>query len=240
LILSQGILSTEWITLLQQTLHNNHWRTQHTDVPEYTAPKWTIANTPSSDARSIIDSLFEPEYIAEFNLLDAILTNRSLLTIDLVIFIAGLIKIMWVELATLWRSHLDLIHLTATTKTSPVTWEEEARIQVRALQAPLRTNKNFPADLNLFLEKSSLQQLKNYIQQYSPVLIATSARQSAMPPIQPQPLMILRDTRQDAQSDQSLSSHSSSLHPALEEAQHRKRALRRKHSTVAHDEDPPL
>ena len=247
-LIPRGILSTEWITLLQQTLHNDHWRTRHNEVPEYTGPKWTIADTPSSASWSIIDSdsdsslcLFEPEYIVEFDLPDAIRTNGStILTIEPVIFLAGLIKIMWVELATLWRSHLDLIHQTATTKTSPVT-REEATIQVRALQdfqalveAPLRTNKYFPEDLDSFLEKSSLQQLKNYIQQYSPVLIASSARQSAMAPIQPQPLNP-RDIRQDTQSDQSLSSNSSSLHPALEEAQHRKRTRRRNQSTVSHD-----
>jgi hypothetical protein len=186
--------------------------------------------------------MFEPEYVVKFDLPEAIQTNGANLTIDHTIFIAGLIKILWVELATLWRSHLESVHQTATTKISPVT-REEATIQVRALQdyytlveAPIRTNKYFPNNLPSFLEKSSLQQMKNYIQQYSPVFIANAARQSALPPLQPQQ-MTPQIARQDSQSAKlSISSHSSSLHPALEEAQHRKCAQRRNHTTVTHND----
>jgi hypothetical protein len=239
-LLPRGMLSTHWTTLLTQSLHNDHWRTQHIDLPEYTCPKWSIVDNPSSSAWSILESdsdtslcLFEPEYIVEFDIPDALRSTTSR-TIDPTIFIAGLIKkTLWVELATLWRSHLEMIHQTSITKYSPVT-REEVIIRVRNLQEyqqtveiPLRTSKYFPSDINLFIEKSSLQQLQNYIEQYTPVLQASHSRHQTTTPLAPHTTNPTQLANLEPTSDESTSTHASSLHPALEEAQHRKHNKRR-------------
>ena len=189
-LLPRGMLSTHWITLLRQTLHNNHWRTRHIDVSTYTGASWSKVGTQSSTSWSIVNSeeeadlnFFEPEYIVDFDLPAALQSNTGgCPTIDPTIFIAGLIKILWIELATLWRSHLDLIHDTASTAHSPVT-RAEAILRIRTLhecqatvEPQLRTPKYFPPDIEQFVDKSSLQQLSNYIEQYSPVILASQVR----------------------------------------------------------------
>jgi hypothetical protein len=288
-LMTRGMLSTHWLTLLRQTLHNDHWRTRHTDISTYTGASWSKVETLSSTSWSIVDSeeeadlnMFEPEYTVDFDLPEAMQSSPGgQRTIDPTIFIAGLIKIMWVELATLWRSHLDLIHATATTENSPVT-RADAILRIRTLQAhqetveiQLRTPKYFPLNIDQFLEKSSLQQLSNYIEQYSPVILASRARYLAaiaptdirQPPgnhnsttdinrsyhttssVGPQPISTTgiptpAMSSSDSDSDSSTDIHqpsgvrtvparsdrvttSSSLHPALEEAQHRKHHRRR-------------
>ncbi len=285
-LIPRGMLSTQWITFLRQTLHNNHWRTRHTDVSTYTGASWSKIGTQSSTSWSIVHSedeadlnLFEPEYIVDFDLPEALQSNPGCCqTIDPTIFIAGLIKILWVELATLWRSHLDLIHDTAATVNSPVT-RADAIIRIHMLQEyqatvelQLRIAKYFPLDIAKFVEKSSLQQLSNYIEQYSPVIMASNARYLAaiaQPEIDP-PLADHRSTSdtsirpensleqqmsptqtptaaipsgdsdsaatndtlytRSVQTAPALPSRSTSpsvLHPALEEAQHRKHTRRR-------------
>ncbi len=132
--------------------------------------------------------------------------------------------------------------------------------------------KYFPLDIAKFVEKSSLQQLSNYIEQYSPVIMASNARYLAaiaQPEIDP-PLADHRSTSdtsirpensleqqmsptqtptaaipsgdsdsaatndtlytRSVQTAPALPSRSTSpsvLHPALEEAQHRKHTRRR-------------
>jgi hypothetical protein len=185
--------------------------------------------------------MFEPEYVIDFDLPEAMQPDKGPKTIDPTIFLAGLIKIMWVQLATLWRNHLDIIHQTAETKTSPIT-QAAATIRIHTLQAykdqveaTLRTPIYFPADIDAFLDKSSLQQLQNYIEQYSPVIMTSLNRHqeaSRVPP--PPPSEEPAPQRDDPTSTSSPTtpSNTASQHPALEEAQHRKRNRRRKPSAM--------
>jgi hypothetical protein len=98
---------------------------EHTEAcsPQATtasSASWSIA---SDDTNDPIES-FKPEYFVEVELPGTLRTGGITCTADPTIFLAGLIKIMWVQLATLWRQHLDLIHESATTKISPVTRDE--------------------------------------------------------------------------------------------------------------------
>jgi hypothetical protein len=243
------MLSSQWHNLLLQTLHNDYWRTRHTDIPDYTGPQWSQVDTTSSDSWSIAESdsddsllTFEPEYFVTCDLPDALQPGQGPHTIDPTIFIAGLIKTIWIELATLWRSHLDLIHQTAETTTSPVT-RAESITRVRALQvyhatveAFIRTPTYFPTDIDNFLETSSLQQLQNYIEQHSPIIMASHARYQAT---YPTPHMPNISEGSHAPSTSSTPPSERSQHHALEESQHRKRNRRRNLSTGTPRSRPP-
>jgi hypothetical protein len=244
------MLSKHWHTLLLQSLHNDHWRNRHTNVPEHTevscpqataasSASWSIA---SDDTNDPIES-FKPEYFVEVELPGTLRPSGITRTADPTIFLAGLIKIMWDQLASLWRQHLDLIHELATTKISPVTREESILRTLQeyreSVEPVIRNFKYFPDNAELFIKNSSLQQLQNYIAQYSPVILASHARHQPVPlpalharhPTVPLPALNPDapdpPPAPDDASDVSSTTNSSSQHPALEEAEHRKRNRQR-------------
>jgi hypothetical protein len=238
------MFSSQWQQLLQQTLHNDKWRVKHTDLPEYTGPHWTTIGTPSSslwstagDRSDTSIKLFKPEFYVEFDIPASLQQNNPATFIDPTIFLSGLIKTLWTALATIWKKHLDFIHDTKATKTSPATLAKTIT-RVRNFQEyrhtvedAVQTDNYFPPNIDSFLETSTLRQLQQYITQYSPVILASHAQAQLPPATQTDSSITPVDNPITSTSDTSLTStHSSSQHPALEEAQHRKCTRQQNHS----------
>ena len=188
--MTRGMLSNQWLKFLHQTLHNDKWRHRHTDITKFeSTPGWTDTHTTRQRRHKHVHPAHEPcppddepaEPVSEESIrpdtskgtvLESTLppaTDTTILpqTIDPIIFLAGLIKVLWIELATLWRSHLALIHENAKAAVSPVTLAE-THIRVQTLYSlktstlPVhRTETYFPPDLPIFLAQSSLHQLQN-------------------------------------------------------------------------------
>ena len=100
---------------------------------------------------------------------------------ELTIIISGLIKVMWRCLGNLWLDHLQTIHDTQRTRTSPVTLAS-LRAQVRLIHAlkaqtqPIHAHY-FHDDIDEYLHKSTIQSLQTYIQHYLPPIL-TSIKQA--------------------------------------------------------------
>jgi hypothetical protein len=190
-LLTRGFLSRHWLTYLHQCLHNDRWRNTHSDIVDFD-PDLLGGRLSDKANQRPSDSQRDPKSSAPHpkNCYIKVPRSQSSLpepttipqTIDPTIFFAGLIKTLWVELSTLWRSHLDLIHETAAKKPSPVT-VTAIHTRVRTLVAlqpsvlPIHRNTTyFPPDVEVFLQTSSLSQLNNYIDQYEPVIRSSIRR----------------------------------------------------------------
>jgi hypothetical protein len=59
-LMVRGMLSHQWLKFLHQTLHNDKWRTRHSDITEFdSTPGWT--NTHNTSPRRHKQELSEPE-----------------------------------------------------------------------------------------------------------------------------------------------------------------------------------
>jgi hypothetical protein len=180
----------------------------------------------------------DPENSVDCELSPLVNDNTSTRTMDPTVFLAGLIKCLWIKLATLWQSQIDFIHEKHLATASPITIAS-IHLPVRTLVAlqpevlPIhRTEKYFPPDVDLFLQRWALFQLTNYLNKYEPVLLSSQERQIPlhspphMPPGNPAMTQAPNNSADNspisASDDSSLSSHSSSSHPSQEEASHRK------------------
>jgi hypothetical protein len=203
---------------------------------------------------------------------------------DPTLFLAGLIKIIWIEVGALWTKHQETLHAKANSNQSPAI-RADLQMQVRNLHAlqphtrRIHQQTYFYPNLVKFLEQQGLQfQLQSYIDKYKPNIDASAAQArlpiqdqgetdkeedgDLLPPvtdIRTKPTIILQpdpDPKEGLASPQltdqnPAAPHSPSLHhphtiprtlanlsndhtihPALEEAQHRKRNRRRSGTKV--------
>jgi hypothetical protein len=285
-LMFRGFLSRHWLVYLHQCIHNDRWRTTRPTTNEFDPDLigGRLSDPVNERTQESTQQASNPtphplNCYTQAKRMPAVLPEPDLSTppqtIDPTIFFAGLIKTLWEELSKLWRSHLDLIHETATSTSSPVS-RSEVCIRIRSLVAkepmvlPIhRTSRYFPPNLDDFLNKSSLPQLQNYLAQYSPVIHSSIAQQhkalemaltpsAGGPHSTPNPIpeegsippgtAAIRDAmaapalddrsaaqspsqqdyiqpidiQSDTESDDDLLPQSSTGHPALEEATHRK------------------
>jgi hypothetical protein len=246
-LLTRGFLSVHWRNLLIKTRHQERWSAKLADhYPDFgeeeddtiTAefdPEWTLTDQDINDAPSNEDSLEDmADFFVDFNSDDSKPPTSEAYRrqdTDPTIFLTGITKILWAEMSTLWRSHLEYNHKTAETKNSPVTLQDN-RTQVRALhnlgnqvQEPNRTSY-FHDNVDDFLEKSTAQQLGQYIALYEPVIMASISRRRGQShqsqPQQPADHSIHPSTSRHSKTNNG-ENNRLLTHPALEEAPHRKR-----------------
>jgi hypothetical protein len=171
------------------------------------------------------------------------------------IIVSGLIKTMWASLGNIWLDHLKTIHESERTRVSPVTLAS-LRDHVRLIhalkpQAQSIHSHYFHDDIEGFLQKANIQSMRTYITHYlQPIMSSiqkaseesTSSTQhsswSSLPqaldtpsPERP-PQHVRTSASRPANILRSPTSHPTpqehhTLHPALEETPHRKRARRR-------------
>jgi hypothetical protein len=204
--------------------------------PEWTLTEQDIRNAPTNEAEPGSTEDYFVEFQRDSETPTTSETTRHNAT-DPTIFLAGIIKILWAEMGILWRSHLEYNHKTAETKNSPVTLQDN-QTQVRALHnlkeqvQESHRSSYFHDDIDTFLEKSTGQQLGHYIAMYQPVIMASISRRhrpahqrqhsaAAVPPDGdpniPPPRQRTTTTIDRDENNRLL------IHPALEEAPHRKR-----------------
>jgi hypothetical protein len=263
--LIRGFLSIHWRQFLLKTRHQEKWATKLEDdsanslgfalEDEDTSdfdPEWLLTEQEIDAAPTNEEELDDAEFTIEFNSdihqSSSDLPRQPTASTDPTIFLAGIIKILWTEMSTLWRSHLDYNHKTAETKNSPVTVQDNQQ-QVRALHnlrdqvLPAHKASYFHENVDDFLETSTAQQLGQYITLYQPVILDSisrnkkHARRSQPSPSSPTTNPSLRQsprTRQQSPNDLSIpqqrrppapdrgENNRLLIHPALEEAPHRK------------------
>ena len=164
-LMTRGFLSRHWLTYLHQCLHNDRWRTAHTDIVEFDPDLVggrlsDPANlSPIERQQTAVDRTPHPlnRYIPGPRTTPTLPDPISLpQTIDPAIFLAGLIKTLWVELSTLWQSHLDLLHETAAGTSSPITVADvhtrvRSLVKLQATVLPIHRNSTyFPPILTRF------------------------------------------------------------------------------------------
>jgi hypothetical protein len=245
-LLLRGFLSVQWRALLLHELDHAEWTPTTDDNYSFTSsssqdpdvstdgadeypPHLFTAPSDSCTSSSTSSSADVADYQADS-------LHR---TVDPTVFLAGLIKVLWLELSILWRQHHEDIHQSSTQKYSPVTISEcQLRIRSLALLRPRVLSRHrdlyFHADLEAFLDRATLPQLESYLARYLPVIMA-SLREAE---IQAAMGASFSSTSRSPSSSHSIHSTSdSSVHPALEEPSHRKRN-RLRHSVLPLSDSP--
>ena len=139
---------------------------------------------------------------------------------------------MWIELATLWRSHLLLLH--ETSQAAAVSRFTVALIHIRvrtlhSMQSTLpihRTESFFSRDLAAFLSTFSLNQLRSNVAQYEPIILDSCPRRNGgdqhPPAVELSSMALHPDVPGDCRSHTDTSSRSPDQRAAAGEPQHRK------------------
>lgn len=226
--ITRGILSKHWRELYVSSLARNEWSTTTVDDPAFVDPNdlldlETISlSTISSDDLTSYDTKSDTDSVPSVptNPKTRDNTNVQVRTSDPVVFFAGLIKTIWVEMGALWRHHQASVHQANTAIQSPIKLDElKTRVRLIQFLQPrvlvIHRSLYFPADIEAFLSTATIRQLQSYVTFYQPVIMASirSAEKQAvlLPLVMPLPQGQLESTTQMTQ------------HPALEEASHRKR-----------------
>ena len=140
--------------------------------------------------------------------------------IEATAFLSGIIKLLWVEMGTLWTTHLHHIHQSEATisKTTKVT---ELQAQIRAIHqlqgqtlAEHRT-RYFFSNVEQYIVKATVRQMAKYIDRYRPVILH-SVRQATKIATNSPPIT----TFQGFTPKTTTTLHMN--HPAMEEEPHRK------------------
>lgn len=217
--MTRGFLSIKWRELYQKSLLENQWGVHDSSTSQ--DPDENDDNCEDSDndlGELDIESISTDHESTPNLMLLGDNTSASHKTSDPIIFMAGLIKTMWLELGTLWKHHLQKIHQSQEASTSPVQLADlKAKVRVLHQQRPkvLATHRDryFHDDLERFLENATLRQLQSYIAHYQPAILS-SIRSASMSQFDP--------TNSDPVTNLTTHEHLTQ-HPALEEASHRKR-----------------
>lgn len=144
-------------------------------------------------------------------------------------YIARLIKLIWDELGTLWRSHLDTIHVT-----NPDTHNDRHHslcLQIRALQnfqsqtLADHRNRYFFSNVDNYLQNATISNMQNYIERYRPVILNSIRQATKLATRAPSLLTFPGFTR--------TTSSTRAIHASQEETQHRKHTKIR-HTVAKH------
>jgi hypothetical protein len=245
-LLLRGFLSLQWRVLLLHELDHAEWTSTIDDNYSFSSSSSPDPEVSPDDADDYPPDLFTAPSdscassstssssadVADYQ---ADTLHR---TVDPTVFLAGLIKVIWLELSILWRQHHEDIHQSSTQKHSPVKVSEcQLRIRSLALLRPRVLSRHrdlyFHADLEAFLARATLPQLESYLARYLPVIMA-SLREAE---IQAAMSASCSSTSRSSSSHSIVHSTDPSAHPALEEPSHRKRN-RLRHSVLPPSDSP--
>jgi hypothetical protein len=224
-LLTRGFLSVQWRHFFVFTAHMEKWwntiSTEASDeLPDDEVEIEFQDNT--SLSASIASSDYDDQSTATD--LETLLHDNTVphtRAVDPVVFIAGLIKTMWLEVGSLWRSHLETQHQNTQTTQSPLLRADlQSKIrQLHRLQhkvLPRHRNTYFHSNLDEYLSSATIHNLQTYIVTYRPVIMASvRAAETEL-------LRALTSVNQHPISESNTLNHIPA-HSALEEASHRKR-----------------
>lgn len=225
-LLTRGFLSFRWRKLFCRTAHQAKWTTVSTPIsqdPDDFLPHDDCSTTGSgTDDSSYGDESVDSHQTNTTNPESLLHDNSDTFqrTIDPTVFIAGLIKTIWLEVGRLWTHHLDHIHHTQHQKQSPLALSDvQSRIRtlynLRSQVLHCHQDRYFPSDLDSLLSSASLTYLQMYLSTYQPLIMASINAAEAR-------------TQSQSQLSEKLTNAAGAVsqptgHSALEEAPHRKR-----------------
>jgi len=195
-LLPRGFLSTQWRHHLQQTIREAGWAESTADASSDHDTQWFLDSlSDADDATPTYDSAWfehsdEDTTTSSFDnrppnpythklkqqLQTAATQARSHRTLDLNVFLAGLIKLMWGELGQFWLDHLALVH-GENKSSSSAEHISNLKTHVRLLQKlkqhamPQHRQQYFLAHLDTFLLHATQAQLQQYIATYKPHIL---------------------------------------------------------------------
>jgi hypothetical protein len=207
------------------TSHLDKWNTVLTaesdDLPEEFEVDFEDDASNTTDTSD--GTHYDKEKTTETELNSPLLHNANLSTrtVDPITFTAGRIKTIWLEVGTLWRTHLETVHQNTITSQSPVVLAD-LKSKIRLLHSlqtkvlPQHRASYFHPDLEAYLASATLHSLRTYIATYRPVIMASIKAAETE-----QTASILTTIRGVVPT--TTSHHHVTGHQALEEAPHRKR-----------------
>ena len=223
-LLTRGFLSIQWRHFFVFTAHMEKWNIISTEASDELPNEEVEIEFQDDISRSAsIASSDDDDQLPGFDQETLLHDNTVPHTraVDPAVFIAGLIKTMWLEVGTLWRSHLEAQHQTTQTTQSPLLLADlKSKIrQLHRLQhkvLPHHRNTYFHSNLDEYLSSATIHNLQTYIATYRPVIMASIRAAETE-------LLRALTSVNHLPTSESTSLNHVPTHSALEEASHRKR-----------------